>query len=87
MVGDDGVDPEDGDPPNGDESEEEDHVEPREENEPRRSSRETRPSVRYYRDEYVNLTDEGEPQSYEEALEDTHKDEWVEAMQDEMQYL
>ena len=59
VIGDDG----EGDPimdPNGDEGEEEVQVEPEEEHEPRRSGRETRPSVRYYRDEYVNLTDEGE---------------------------
>ncbi|WZZ37770.1 hypothetical protein YC2023_034029 [Brassica napus] len=86
VIGDDS----EGDPimdPNGDEGEEEVQLEPEEEHEPRRSGRERRQSVRYYRDEYVNITDEGEPQSYKEAIGDTHRDEWVEAMQDEMQSL
>ena len=33
------------------------------------------------------LTDGGEPECYTEALEDEHKKEWLEAMQDEMQSL
>lgn len=55
--------------------------------EPRRSSRAKRPSNRYSSDEYVTLTEEGEPQSYKEAIADSHKEEWVRAMQDEMQSL
>ena len=55
--------------------------------ETRRSTRDRRPSTRYSQDEYVTLTDEGEPQSYKEAIVDTHKTEWVKAMQDEMQSL
>ena len=63
VIGDDG----EGDPimdPNGDEGEEEVQVEAEEEHQPQRSGRETRPSVRCYRDEYVSLTDEGESQSH-----------------------
>ena len=33
------------------------------------------------------LTDEGEPQSYKEAINDIHKEEWRKVMQEEMQSL
>ena len=33
------------------------------------------------------LTKGGEPECYEEAMEDEHKDQWIEAMQDEMMSL
>ncbi|KAE8667529.1 hypothetical protein F3Y22_tig00112402pilonHSYRG00274 [Hibiscus syriacus] len=33
------------------------------------------------------LTDEGEPQSYKEAMHDSHKEEWRRSMQEEMQSL
>lgn len=33
------------------------------------------------------LTDGGEPECYEEAMEDEHKNQWIEAMQDEMKSL
>ena len=33
------------------------------------------------------LTDGGEPECYEEAIEDEHKNQWIEAMQDEMKSL
>ena len=33
------------------------------------------------------LTDRGEPECYEEAMEDEHKNQWIEAMQDEMKSL
>ncbi|KAE8707707.1 hypothetical protein F3Y22_tig00110377pilonHSYRG00170 [Hibiscus syriacus] len=55
--------------------------------EPRRSSRYIRPSTWYNADEYVMLTDEGEPQSYKETTSDTHKEEWRRAMQEEIQSL
>ena len=45
------------------------------------------PSSRYSPNEYVLLTDEGEPECYEEAMEDEHKNQWIEAMQDEMKSL
>ncbi|KAK8999646.1 hypothetical protein V6N11_070805 [Hibiscus sabdariffa] len=50
----------------------------------RRSSRDRRSSVRYSSDDYVLLTDEGEPECYEEAMESECKDQWVEAMKDEL---
>lgn len=33
------------------------------------------------------LTDGGEPERYAEIMEDEHKTDWVDAMQDEMQSL
>ena len=53
----------------------------------RRSSREKQKSTRYSPNEYVLLTDMGEPGDYDEAMQDTHRDEWVEAMEDEMKSL
>ena len=53
----------------------------------RRSTRDRQPSTRYYVDEYVLLTDGGEPECYAEAMEDEHKKECVNAMQDEMKSL
>jgi hypothetical protein len=53
----------------------------------RRSTRDRHPSTRYSVDEYVLLTDGGEPECYAEAMEDEHKSEWVDAMQDEMKSL
>ncbi|KAE8660625.1 hypothetical protein F3Y22_tig00116951pilonHSYRG00528 [Hibiscus syriacus] len=43
--------------------------------EPRQSSRDRRPSTWYNTDEYIMLIDEGEPQSYKEAMSDNHKEE------------
>ncbi|GJU85033.1 putative RNA-directed DNA polymerase [Tanacetum coccineum] len=45
------------------------------------------PSTRYSANEYVLLTDGGEPECYAEAMEDEHKKEWFDAMQDEMKSL
>ena len=53
----------------------------------RRSTRDRHPSTRYSADDYVLLTDGGEPESYEEAMEDENKMKWVDAMQDEMKSL
>nr|GFB60908.1 retrovirus-related Pol polyprotein from transposon TNT 1-94 [Tanacetum cinerariifolium] len=53
----------------------------------RRSTRDHHPSTRYYANEYVLLTDGGEPECYVEAIEDEQKKEWFEAMQDEMNSL
>ncbi|KAK8584424.1 hypothetical protein V6N12_068668 [Hibiscus sabdariffa] len=53
----------------------------------RRSSRDRRSSIKYSSDDYVLLTDEGEPECYEEAMESESKDQWVEAMKDELQSL
>ena len=33
------------------------------------------------------LTDGGEPECYEETMEDDHKDQWIELMQDEIKSL
>nr|AAV88069.1 hypothetical retrotransposon [Ipomoea batatas] len=54
---------------------------------PRRSDRERRPSTRYSPSQYVLLTDGGEPESYEEAMESDQKRQWFEAMQEEMNSL
>ncbi|GJZ10844.1 retrovirus-related pol polyprotein from transposon TNT 1-94 [Tanacetum coccineum] len=53
----------------------------------RRSTRDHHPSTRYSAHEYVLLTDRGEPKCYAEAMEDEHKKEWFEAMEDEMNSL
>ncbi|CAH9096206.1 unnamed protein product [Cuscuta epithymum] len=53
----------------------------------RRSTRDRHPSTRFSANEYVLLTDGGEPECYAEAMEDEHKREWVEAMKDEMNSL
>ena len=53
----------------------------------RRSTRKTQPSRKYPSDEYVTLTDGGEPECYEEAMDSDQKQKWVDAMQDEMQSL
>ena len=50
----------------------------------RRSTRVRQPSRRYFSGEYVNFTDEGEPQSFVEADETDDKDKWLQAMQEEM---
>ncbi|GJX61598.1 putative RNA-directed DNA polymerase [Tanacetum coccineum] len=53
----------------------------------RRSTRDHHPSTRYSANEYVLVTDGGEPECYAEAMEDEHKKEWFDAMQDEMKSL
>ncbi|GJX81204.1 putative RNA-directed DNA polymerase [Tanacetum coccineum] len=53
----------------------------------RRSTRDHHPSTRYSVNEYVLLTDGGEPEYYAEAMEDKHKKEWFDAMQDEIKSL
>ncbi|KAK9665101.1 hypothetical protein RND81_14G090300, partial [Saponaria officinalis] len=54
----------------------------------RRGERERRPSTRYSPNEYeLNIADEGEPQSYREVLASDDKDEWLKAMQDDIQSL
>ena len=52
-----------------------------------RSNSDRHPFTRYSIDDYVLLTDWGEPEIYEEAMEDEHKMKWVDAMQDEMKSL
>ena len=53
----------------------------------RRSSRDRQPSKRYSPHEYIMLTDGGEPEDYSEALADEHKEEWLKAMQEEIESL
>ncbi|KAI4334908.1 hypothetical protein L6164_013610 [Bauhinia variegata] len=53
----------------------------------RKSVRQSRPSQKYPPHEYVLLTDGGEPERYEEALEHDHKEKWLITMQEEMQSL
>ncbi|CAL1389536.1 unnamed protein product [Linum trigynum] len=53
----------------------------------KRFGRVTRRSTRYPETEYVSLTDGGEPESFTEAMNDEHKQRWIEAMQDEMDSL
>ncbi|GKB97559.1 putative RNA-directed DNA polymerase [Tanacetum coccineum] len=53
----------------------------------RRSTRDHHPSTRYSAHEYVLLTNGGEPECYAEAMEDEHKKEWFEAIEDEMNSL
>ena len=53
----------------------------------RRFTRHHFASSRYSPNEYVLLTDGGEPECYEEAMKDEHKNQWIEAMQDEMKSL
>ena len=38
-----------------------------------------------YVSQYILLTDEGEPECYEEAIADEHREKWLSAMQDEME--
>lgn len=54
---------------------------------PRRSTRDRHPSAKYPSSEYVLLTDGGEPESFEEALDNEDKQHWLDAMKDEMKSL
>ena len=49
--------------------------------------RQRKVSSRYPASQYVLLTDEGEPECYEEAMTDVHKEKWYNAMQEEMDSL
>uniref|UniRef100_A0A803N8D4 Uncharacterized protein n=1 Tax=Chenopodium quinoa TaxID=63459 RepID=A0A803N8D4_CHEQI len=53
----------------------------------RRSIRDRRPSIRYPSSDYVLLTDGGEPESFEEAMDSDDKQHWLDAMKDEMKSL
>ena len=53
----------------------------------RRSARERHTSRRYSSNEYVMISDQGEPESYEEVMEHEKKAEWLKAMQEEMKSL
>lgn len=53
----------------------------------RRSTREHQPNTRYPTNEYVMITDAGEPEDFDEVQNDQHKKEWLKAMQEEMDAL
>ena len=53
----------------------------------RRSTRDRQPSTRYPPNEYVILTNGGEPKTYQEAILHESKKEWVNAMQEEVRSL
>ena len=53
----------------------------------RSSTRDRHPSTRYSVDNYVLLTNGGEPESHEEAMENENKMKWDDAMKDEMKSL
>lgn len=53
----------------------------------RRSFRIPKPQTKYPATEFVLLIDGGEPESYEEAMMDNYKEEWLKAMQEELQSL
>ncbi|XP_048323873.2 retrovirus-related Pol polyprotein from transposon TNT 1-94 [Ziziphus jujuba] len=53
----------------------------------RRSERGRIPSKRFPESEYILLTEEGEPESFQEAVSHQEKEKWLQAMQDEMESL
>jgi len=53
----------------------------------RRSNRERQPSKWYSLNEYVILTDDGEPECFREAMESEEKRKWLDAMKDEMKSI
>ena len=52
-----------------------------------RSIRQRQPSTRYSSDEYVTLTDEGEPECFQEAIESDENKNLLDEMHDEMKSL
>ena len=48
----------------------------------RRSNRERQSTIRYPYDEYLLLTDGGEPETYQEAIGVKEQNEWLKAMQE-----
>ncbi|GKV40824.1 hypothetical protein SLEP1_g48425 [Rubroshorea leprosula] len=65
----------------------EEQVQPPQQPQVRRSTRLHQPSRKYSTDEYVLLTNGGEPETYYEAMESENKKEWLMAMQEEMNSL
>ena len=53
----------------------------------RRTNRESRPSSKYPSSEYVLITDEGEPENFQEVQTHADKVSWIKAMQEEMHSL
>ena len=54
---------------------------------PWRTPRERVASKKYPSHEWVTITEQGEPESYQEAIEKEKKNEWLKAMQEEMKSL
>ena len=52
-----------------------------------RTNRESRPSSKYPSSEYVFITDEGEPENFQEVHTHADKVSWMKAMQEEMHSL
>ena len=65
----------------------EDYEEEEEVSQLRKSFRMPKLKTKYPTTEFVLLIDGGEPKFYEEAMMDDHKEEWLKAMQEEMQSL
>ena len=59
-------------------------IQTKDESQVRRSTRVRQPSKRHFSDEYVNLTDDGEPQSFQEAIEIDDMEKWMQVMKEEM---
>ena len=53
----------------------------------RRSTRDRKPSTKYPSSDYILVTDEGEPEDFQEVLTCEDKDLWLEAMKEEMNSL
>ncbi|GKV28913.1 hypothetical protein SLEP1_g37899 [Rubroshorea leprosula] len=53
----------------------------------RRSTREHKPSARYPSSDYILITEEGEPENFQEVQSHKDKDCWMKAMQEEMNSL
>ena len=53
----------------------------------RRYTREKRSSTRYSHDEYILLTNIGEPEGYGEVMLDTHRDKWKELILDNHEFF
>ncbi|GKV52757.1 hypothetical protein SLEP1_g59325 [Rubroshorea leprosula] len=69
------------------ETNQEEQVQPPQQPQVKRSTRLHQPSQKYSTNEYVLLTDGGEPETYYEAMESENKKEWLMAMQEEMSSL
>ena len=52
----------------------------------RKSTREKRSSTRYSHDEYILLTNMGEPEGYDEVMLDTYRDKWKELIVDNHEF-
>ncbi|MCQ7416422.1 hypothetical protein NP118_23750, partial [Salmonella enterica] len=53
----------------------------------RRSTRERKPSTRYPSSEFILVSEDGEPENYQEVLSHDEKDQWLDAMKEEMNSL